>query len=188
MKEFDFQKNLEKLERAFEKPDIFELKWLSNSIIREAGFENNKAAAKIAIIAYCLYKLLTKEHIIKNRNWKNVKKSISKNIDSALRAARQKDYLELEKKLDLALKGVDEIDKDLGFFLTSLFDKAKIKLASTAYVTGLSLGQAAELTGADKKQLLQYLGNTTINEEKIPKIGIAERIEKIKNSFLKRSP
>jgi hypothetical protein len=180
MKEFDFQKNLEKLKNAFEKPDIVELKQLSNFAIREAGFENNKAAAKIAIIAYCLYKLLTKEHIIKNKNWQSVKKNISKNLDFALRAARQKNFEELEKQLDFAIKGVDEIDKDLGFFLTSLFDKAKIKLASTAYATGLSLGQAAELTGADKKQLLQYLGNTTISEEKIPEIGIAQRIEKIK--------
>ncbi|MDD5148738.1 MAG: hypothetical protein PHH08_04710 [Candidatus ainarchaeum sp.] len=180
MKEFDFAEAIERLGTAFDRPDIMELKRLSNFAIREASFENNKTEAKIALISYCLYKLLTKEHIVRNRNWQGVKKKISKNIEFAARAAKQGNSAEVEKQLDSALKGADEIDRGLGFFLTSIFDRAKVKLASAAYATGLSLGQAAELTGADKKQVLQYAGSTTISEEKIPEIGILQRIEKIK--------
>lgn len=171
---------LEELKNAFQLPDIVKLKSLANSAIQQAALENDKLLAKIAMIAYCLHKLSTKEHIVQNKSWQRIRNGILENIESAVLAEKQKNLLELEKSLDSAINSVNKTDKELGFFLTSLFDKAKIKLASSAYMLGLSLGQAAELTGADKKQLLQYIANTVISEEEIPSIGIAERLEKIK--------
>ena len=171
---------LEELEKAFQVPDIMKLKGIANSALQQAALENNKFLARIAIAAYCLYKLSTKEHIVQNKNWLSVKKSILENIEKAVQAEKANNSEELGKRLDSAINSVNQIDKELGFFLLGVLDKAKIKLASSAYVLGLSLGQAAELTGADKKQLLQYIANTVINEEEEPGIGISERLEKIK--------
>jgi hypothetical protein len=182
--EFEIKEFLEKIEQSFAKPEIVELKQISNSALQKAILENNKLLAKIALISYCLYKLLTKEHIVQNKNWNSVKKAISSHIEKALLAAKQQKTEETEKQLDLTIKDVNAIDRDLGFFLTSLFDKARVKLASSAYAHGLSLGRAAELTGTDKKNLLGYIANTVIHEEEKPVMGIAERIKKIKKLFL----
>ncbi|MBN1940804.1 MAG: hypothetical protein JW772_01335 [Candidatus Diapherotrites archaeon] len=165
---------------AFSKPDIVRLKKLGNHILNLAGFDNNKLLAKISLIAYCLHKLLTKEHIVTNKNWNSVRNSILRNLEKGMKEAEEKDFKRLEKQLEAVIKDVQGIDSDLGYFLTGLFDKAKIKLASRAYVLGLSMGQAAELTGADKKQLQSYIANTVIHEEKLPQIGIAKRLEKFK--------
>ena len=43
--------------------------------------------------------------------------------------------------------------------------KARIKQASRAYSMGLSLGEAASLTGANKTQLLRYIGSTKIHDQ-----------------------
>ena len=180
MTEYNFAEEIGKIKNAFEKPEIIELKQSANSSIREAVLENNRLTAKIALVSYCLFKLCTKEHIVQNKNWQNVRKAILKDLESAMNAAKQDYFLEIEKKMDSIIKDVNEIDSELGFFLTGIFEKSKIKLASTAYVMGLSLGQAAELTGAEKKQLSQYIANTTISEEEIPSIGISDRLEKIK--------
>jgi len=170
-------KFLEELKKAFAKPEIVALKKIGNNALHSAALENNRLLAKIALISYSLYKLSTKEHIVRNRNWNSARKAIFKNLENAFRQAREKKFLQVEKQLQLIIDNVVQTDRDMGYFLTNTFDKAKIKLASTAYAFGLSLGQAAELTGTTKEQLLEYIGNTVIHEEKLSEIGIKKRLE-----------
>ena len=171
------------LKNSFSKLEIVRLKSLGNEALHAATLENNKLLAKIALISYSLHKLSTKEHIVMNKNWTSARKAILRNLEKALNAAKQKDLENVEKQLGLVIEDVVGIDRDLGYFLTNLFDKAKIKLASRAYAFGTSLGQAAELTGANKEQLQRYIANTVIHEEKMPEMGIAKRLEQLKKKM-----
>jgi len=51
-------------------------------------------------------------------------------------------------------------------------------MASSAYAFGLSLGSAADLTGADSKELMQYIGATKIHDEEEIELNISQRIKK----------
>jgi hypothetical protein len=71
----------------------------------------------------------------------------------------------------------------MGNYVSNLYEKARIKMASSAYGLGLSLSQAAMLTGADKKQLLNYIGITKMHDEIKETKGIASRIKSLKKAL-----
>ena len=58
-----------------------------------------------------------------------------------------------------------------------------MKYASDAYFLGASLGQAAALTGADKKTLLEYIGATKLHDKEERGKGIAERLKALKKAL-----
>ncbi len=83
-------------------------------------------------------------------------------------------------ELQKAVEDISKIDSEMSNYAIAVFDKAKTKLASTAYSFGLSLEQAAALTGAGRKELLNYIGATRMHDEAGVSLGISERLKKLK--------
>ena len=54
----------EALVTAFQANNSVDLKRLANDSIREAAVENDKELAELAVIAYTLYKILSKDHLL----------------------------------------------------------------------------------------------------------------------------
>ncbi|MEM4327213.1 MAG: hypothetical protein QXZ13_03555, partial [Candidatus Diapherotrites archaeon] len=86
-----------------------------------------------------------------------------------------------KKHLKETIEKIEEIDQNLSHYAKAMYEKAKIKQASTAYALGLSLSQAATLTGANKKELQKYIGITRIHDEEPYKESIAERLSVLRN-------
>ncbi|HII39053.1 TPA: hypothetical protein HA318_03570 [Candidatus Micrarchaeota archaeon] len=57
-----------------------------------------------------------------------------------------------------------------------------IKAAAQAYAHGASLGKAADLTGAGKQELSEYIGVTRLSE-KYPSMDVRKRLEVARRIF-----
>jgi len=173
--------DLSEVAHLFRQKRVLELRGLSNRLIREAAIEENFAKAELGVISYALHKLESKHHIVSSKNWGKVKQIIVTNLESAVFAAKQNNSGMLMEKLKAIIRSIDKIDIELGHYAQSIYDKAKVKQASLAYSYGLSISKAAELTGADKKELQSYIGFTTMHDEETEQKTIAQRVLELKN-------
>lgn len=179
----DLIKKMHNLEKAFQHSKTAELRWISNNLMDEASLHNDKIGAEIAVLAYALHKLESKEHIRRNPKWEKSKKSILADIERAAKALEQKNLEKFYSILDRIGESSKSIDDYLGNFVQNTYDKAKVKQASSAYAHGLSLRKAAELTGCDVKKLQSYVGITKIHDEDKYVLGISDRVEKLKKAL-----
>lgn len=176
----DIAKNLKEISKALQKGHFLELKKKSNALIERAVEENNSLKAKTAMISYSLFKLSSKEHIVKSKKWNKVKNQIVKGLEKAALLFMKGKKKEAEEAIEKIAESISLADEELGRYVQSIFEKARVKLASTAYAMGLSLTKAAELTGAEKASLMKYIGSTKIHDEKGIGLGIKERLEKFR--------
>lgn len=177
------EKQVREVSKAFEKNNQLELKFLSNDLIKEASVSNDKLKAKIAVIAYGFYKLLSKQHIVESAKWLKTKKQVLKTLNEMTKLLQEKKASEFERKLDGISLQVSKIDVALGNYAQTTIEKARVKIASTAFSFGLSLKQASELTGADSREVFSYIGKTKMNEEKGISFGISERLKRLEEAL-----
>jgi hypothetical protein len=172
--------DLAEVKELFLKRQVFDLRGLSNRLIREASIENNYGKAELGVISYALHKIETKQHFVNSPKWGEVKGMIVKHLESAIFAAKQQNERLLLDSLKGVVKGIVSIDDELGNYATSIYDKAKVKQASLAYSYGLSISQSADLTGADKKELQSYIGFTTMHDEEDEPMSITQRVSDLR--------
>ncbi len=183
MTNIDVVQIMRKIIRDFKSNNSFALRELANDLIKEAVLYNSKLLAELCIIAYVLHKTLTKEHIVKDRHWKNNRKRIIKNLLEMLSYLEEGRITDFEEALASLHNKFEEIDRRFSRFFQSIVDKARIKYASDAYFMGASLGLAAQLTGADKKTLLEYIGATMLYEKEDSVKGINTRLKELKKAL-----
>ncbi len=174
---------LSRLQAAFAKQNVFALRELGNNAIEQAAMQNSKRVAGIALVAYCLHKMHSKQHIVRHRKWPVIRKAIGKNLEKALAALHKDNVPSFERNLRNIIQSIQSTDKQMGNYAQGLFEKAKVKYASTAYSLGLGLGQSASLTGANKKELLRYIGATKMADREVVTFGIKERLRKLKGTL-----
>jgi hypothetical protein len=140
-----------------EDPNIF--KNLANKYLELAVKFKDKVYGKKAILCYCIYKILTKSHLKNHPMWKRIVSLIKSNYD-----------------LDDILIKIYELDKDYGYYVKNIVEKAKIKLASSAYALGLSSLKSAEIFETSLFELIPYIGKIKIHDEDRTNFGIKERL------------
>ena len=171
---------LEQMAFALQDANARELKSLGNSLIGEAALRNDKDAALLSVISYSLYKMLTKEHFTRDPVWKKVTQTLNSSLLQALDAAKRNDTSDFSKNLANSIEKIERVDNELSNYARNIFEKAKIKQASSAYAAGLSLKLAAELTGADSKDLQKYIGATRIHDEQPGTKNIEQRMRSLR--------
>ncbi len=170
---------LEKILSSLSRNDPAGLRETANAAISAAALENNSTKAKLAVIAYALTKLLQKEHFQKEPGWKAFKTQVGKKILNAILAAKKEDTSQMSQILISISDRISMVDREFGNYYENLVEKARVKQASTAYAYGLSLGQAAALTGCNQKELFNYIGYTKMHEE-TPVLGsIEDRVKRL---------
>ena len=159
------------------------LKETSNYATDLAVKDFDKGTAKIAILAYALSKISSKQHMQTNPAWPKAKNRIIFFLEECSEILRKNKQQELEKKLDKIEKSVKQVDDDIGNYIRNIWDKAKIKIASNAYAQGLSLSKASELADANKAELQNYIGITKIHDEEKSAINLKERMKIARKVF-----
>ncbi len=154
---------MEPIRRALRKNDAKRLRELSKELIYRAVEEYDKHLAELAIVAYTLSKLLSKTHIVSDPRWKQYKKVLL-------------DAVEKEYPPEKIVGILSRIDEEMGNFVRSTIEKARVKLASDAYATGMSVRAASELTGADPSDVADYIGKTKIHDEEEITISLKDRV------------
>jgi len=176
----NLMKRLEALMAAFRAGKAQDLKRLGNISIERAVEGGDTNLAQLSVISYALYKILSKDHFVKSKKWEAIARSINSSLAKA-QGALQKDKIpEFSQSIENTAKSIREIDDELSNYAQGIYSKARIKQASTAYASGLSLNRAAELTGADSRELQRYIGFTRIHDELPPSVGISGRMKMLK--------
>ncbi|MFH1256437.1 MAG: hypothetical protein V1494_04025 [Candidatus Diapherotrites archaeon] len=173
----------EALIAAFRENNVIDLKHLANDCIEDAAMQNDELFAQLSLIAYSLNKLSSKDHIVRNAKWGSAKNAILGLLEKCIAFLKAKKIREFKAELQGVSDKVRGIDETLGHYVENVFDKARVKQASTAYAFGLSLSSAAGLTGADKKELLNYIGTTKIHDEQEEGAGIESRLKVLRQIF-----
>jgi len=172
--------DLAEVEKLFRAHNVFELRGISNRLIREAAIENNYGKAELGVIAYALHKMSSKEHFVTNPQWGRIKQNICDDLQKSFLAAKQDDQKTFAEALKRVIGRIETLDDELGNYAQSIYEKAKVKQASLAYSYGLSIPQVAQLTGADKKDVQSYIGFTTMPDEDAEGKGIIEKVAELR--------
>jgi hypothetical protein len=154
-------------EKAFRDDDARALREVAKEYIYRAVETGDKLLAYLAVIAYALSKLISKIHFRTSPHWPEFRKAIL-------------DALERELPPERIAGMIASLDEDMGNYVHSIIDKARVKMASDAYAAGLSLRAAADLTGADVNELIDYVGKTTIHDEEESKISLSDRVNALR--------
>jgi len=176
-------KTANELITAVSKTHTMKLREISNNAIKVAALENDRVLAEISLVAYCLHKLCSKVHIVRHGKWKNVRNAIISSLKTAVKKLKQEDLNGFKVELGNTISSIQSLDRQLGNYAQNLYDKARVKHASAAYAYGLSLSQAAELTGANREDLLKYIGTTRIVDREAVTFSIKQRLEKLKQEL-----
>jgi len=173
---------LRRLVDYLRKDDAKALRALGSELGQQALVNNEPAYVQIAAASYSQSKFLEKAHITTSKGWPKFRLRIIEKAAAALKAAQEGKDGKLSSTLDALVYEAEETSTHLGRFQTSVVEKARIKIATDIYAHGASLGRAAELAGAPKKELSKYIGATRLSE-KYETIGATERLTKAKTIF-----
>ncbi len=168
---------------SLKKEDSLELRLLANDSIKKAALSNDKAMASVSLVAYSLHKILSKEHFVKSKKWKQRKKAILSCLDRALASLEKGKMKAFHKCMGSIAAEVQKMDRSFGRYVQSLFDKARVKYAADAYFFGLSLSQASSLTRADRKAVQEYVGFTKLHDKDAAAEGIGKRLRAFRKAM-----
>ncbi|MBS3070355.1 hypothetical protein J4220_02505 [Candidatus Micrarchaeota archaeon] len=178
----DFKQHLILLRKAFEKSNIPELKRLSGEFAGDAFIHYRKENIQMSIIAYACAKFLEKPYILADPAWDSFRKSLLSLLEKALQDWSSGKQAPAFAKVAKALSLIERLGADLGRFVFGIIEKAKLKAGAEIYAHGASLGTAAELSGAEKKELSSYIAATRMPEKYVTK-SVAQRMQDAKKIF-----
>ena len=165
---------------AVEERDVHALRKLSNKALGEVSLNGRNAFLKPAMLAYAFAKVIQKPHYWRERSpTVFFGKALTKMAKAAGMA--DKDEGGAEELLDEVAAMIGELDGSEQRYIKGLMDKSQLKIASTLYAQGFSLDRAVEMTGADKRELIRYIGKTFMfDRTKNPK-SINDRLKALKS-------
>ncbi len=151
------------LRNAFTAGNIDALRLFAADSANSALEFNDTKFVKLSIVSYSLAKLMDKPYIVNSNRWKK----FSVNLVQQLTVGEtcKSDEVVCVDVLSQVVASVETLSDDLGGYVMSVVEKAKVKAATQIYVHGASVGRAIELTGADRKEFLSYLGGTRLPEK-----------------------
>ena len=134
---------IDKTSAAFRNANSMQLKEVSNEATREAVAGNDRVFAGIAVVAYSLSKLASKQHFAESASWGRTKKAILDSLERLSQLLRKNKVQEFASSLNSFENEVRKVDASLGNYVRNIIEKAKVKVSSGAYAHGLSLSSAA---------------------------------------------
>jgi len=158
----NLSENFAQLKKLFSTRNSDGLKQFAAETSQRALEYSDAKSAQFAIVAYALAKLLEKPYIVQSKRWKKFSLILLERLSTGARC--REDAFACGDTLSAIMQEMDDLSSDLGRFVVSVVEKAKIKTATQIYAHGASIGRAIELTGADRKELLGYIGATRLPE------------------------
>ncbi|MEW6721878.1 MAG: hypothetical protein AB1324_01305 [Candidatus Micrarchaeota archaeon] len=161
---------------SFRKKNQRRLRKLNDEVLRLAVLDFSPASFNLAVYSYILSKVVSKPRYLRDEY-----KSCMQNIEQALGGlasrmdnASEEELEELFTALEHSIACLEERDPR---FVVDLITKGKLKMAATMYAQGISLGIAAETTGLDKQEILDYAGETMMFDRLKDEVGVHERMK-----------
>ncbi|MBI2079595.1 hypothetical protein HYT84_02430 [Candidatus Micrarchaeota archaeon] len=171
------------IESSFKKRNQKKLRKINDRLLKLGVTDFNKSLYNLAVTSYVLSKIVSKPRFLEKKHEKSMSSiektlsKMSKYVDELSEEDWTKLFLEFEET-------ISSLEKGDARFLTDLISKGKLKVASTLYAQGLSLGTAADYTGMSKQDILDYAGKTMMFDRVKEEKSILERIKIARNIIL----
>ncbi|RLG21199.1 hypothetical protein DRN74_02925 [Candidatus Micrarchaeota archaeon] len=177
IEEKEVDRALSEAREAFSKSEYLKLRDMSNDLLRDAILNEETQLIELSLLCYALYKIASKSNLRRRPEWEKFKKDMLHLLKRAEEKSQTRE--ELDKVLREMLELTSSFYENLGIYIDNVVEKARLKQAIRAYSMGLSLGQAAALTGVSKGRLLSMIGKTKIHDRHEAKTAI-ERYKDLK--------
>ena len=161
---------------AFRKRDQRALRKLNDEVLATAAMQCDPVCFNLGVFSYILSKIVSKPRFLQPE-LKSALDGIDRvfsEITGRMDRANEVEMLSLFKDLEKAISHLEEKDPR---FIVDLVTKGKLKMAATFYAQGMSLGVAADLTGLDKQEILDYAGETMMFDRLKEEKSINERMK-----------
>jgi hypothetical protein len=165
-----------KILAAFRKRDQRSLRKLNDEVLKLTAVGCDKVCFDLAVYSYVLSKVVSKPRYL-GKDYEQSLKGISQvfqMIVDKMESPDQEEILSLFSDLENAIARLEEKDPR---FIVDLVTKGRLKMAATLYAQGIGLGVAAEMTGLDKQEILDYAGETMMFDRLKEEMTIEERIK-----------
>jgi hypothetical protein len=169
---------IEEIIKNLKNYNLNKLHRLDENLLEQGIIHNNKDMIELTLVTYCIRKVLSKKHITHNMEWENIKEKIIFKLNKA-KELYGKNINKYRSTIKDLLNLINNTDELLGYFITNLVLKSKIKLASSAYGYGLSLSKSADLFDVNKDDVMNIIGSTKIPDEDDQIKSIKERVKYI---------
>lgn len=158
------------------------LKALSADCAEHAFLFEDDALLDAGLLAYACAKFLDKPYIVQSKEWREYSRDALAKLDEAKTLFKEGRSEAGAGVLHALLASAEALSATLGRFARSVVEKARVKAATQMYAHGASLGKAAELAQANKKDLAAYIGGTRLQEQ-YATMSARQRFENAKKLF-----
>ncbi len=165
-----------KILAAFRKRDQRSLRKLNDEVLKLAGLDRDKVCFELAIYSYVLSKVVSKPRYLDKEYEQSLKgiAQVFQMIVDKMESPDQDEVISLFSDLENAIARLEEKDPR---FIVDLVTKGRLKMAATIYAQGIGLGVAAEVTGLDKQEILDYAGETMMFDRLKEEMTIGDRLK-----------
>jgi len=174
---------LQDLKKGILKNNLDVLKSSSDKTLHDAGLYQDEDSITVAVVAYSLYKIFSRERLQNNVVFEKFKNRLFNEITEARNILIKGDFSGYRKEMKDVLALIGKLEKKFGMYITEVLSQARIKKGGRVYEHGISSGRAAELMGISPWELQTYLGATKLSEVS-GATGIEERLKKARRIFL----
>jgi len=171
------------LRLALQNRDVRAMRKINDRCIKETAMRFSRPAYNFALISYVLGKMLSKPRYISQKKVSESFSAICHLFLSCEKAAHFMDGSQLLSQQERILFAIERIDEQDQRFAKSIITKGRLKMASTLYAQGISLGSAVQMSGTDKRELLSYAGQTMMFDRIIEKKSMQQRMREIREIF-----
>lgn len=161
---------------SFKARDQRKLRKLNDEVLKVSYLEFNKVTYNLGTLSYILSKIVSKPRFLSptyETSLNAIDKLLAK-LANRIDIAQEDELLTIFSDLERAIAHLEESDPR---FIVTLVIKGKLKMAATFYAQGMSLGVAADMTGLDKQEILDYAGETMMFDRLKGEIKIGDRMK-----------
>lgn len=163
------------------------LQAVSDHVLHATAIYQEEDLVDVAVAIYALDKILETEKYLAHPKRKQFIKTTLHLLQKAAGLLEQEHYADFCAVIKEILSNIEGFSKSIRFYIEDILHFARIKKGTKLYEHGLSLGQAAELVGVTKWELMPAIGETAIHEQLSASKEINEkRIKFAEKIFIKQ--
>lgn len=175
-----FKKMLKELYIGYKTKNIKRIKTVEKRCTEELVLGFDRDLFNTALLCFMIIKLLAKERYSKHPYIVKVDQYFGNLRDHI----KEQDYIGMRRVVNKMIKLINTLDEADKKYINELAYNGRVKIGAKLYSQGLSLSRAAQLTGADKFDILSYVGKTLMADRVKTYKSISQRIKEIEDIFL----
>ena len=179
-------RKIEELRKAFKSRNIRKMKDLVNRLTKDLLVFQDKIYLHVAVLSQVLAKTMQKPRYWVYEDWKGFLEFTDQELERCIEACERRRKKEVTRRCKGILQRVKGIDKKDARYINDVIEHAKVKIGATLYAHGMSLGTAAFLSDAPRKEIQAYAGRTLIPDRFGKTLSISERLKHVRRLFRRK--